>query len=511
MRVRPLPALTFLALVFLPRLIANDPYVQFDEPRWIIRADDYATAFHDRNWQRLYSPGYPAIPNLITMAPVVAAYRQTARQPPGSPEGWDLQNRQRVLRWARGSVGLGTALIGLLLFRALRRTRLVAGGGVLAGVLTLVVLNEPWVLGMSRTVMMDAYVSLFLLLSLAAAVAARESGKTRWVVGSGVAWALAFLSKTPALFFPPLILLPLVAFPARATIRRFFLWSVAALATVFVLWPAFALDPVGEARDLLFWGREQTTRFHEPHYWPGWHPPFLFVALSLPLFVGLLWYLWSRFRELRRGAHQPGIFFADLALLGGLLFQLIMEAFVADRSRWILPGIVFLAVPGAVGAFRLARVSGLRPVAAALALVVTHGAYTAVWFPYSTLHLNPLFRTEAATWQFGMGEGYREAARYFDGLPGNLLVATKAPGSLQPYLRDPERVKLTRFPKSGNFAELPAETTHIVLPYGLRNRLVAPLEREAVTRIFAWMEGRTPVHRIVLRGVPLHGIYRVEE
>lgn len=505
MKPRRLSLVVFLAVLFLPRVLAIDSFTLLDEPRWVVRAGEYLNAFQARQWTALYSPGYPGIPNLVTLAPVVSEFRESFDENRDTVEGWTLRHRQQVLAGSRVAIGVLTGALGVWLFALLRHTALFQGDDLIPAALTLVILSEPWLLGMSRTVLLDAPLSLFLLVAITAAAAARERGSQRAVIASGAAWGLAFLTKTPALFFVPLILLPLLQRPLHTVVRPVLHWLLAALATILALWPALWTNPVAQLADLLFWSQDQVVHY-EPHYWPGWHPPFVFVALSLPLLVGLGWYLWSRFRELRTGAHQRGIFFADLALLGGLLFQLLMEAFIADRSRWILPALTFLAVPGMVGAFRLLTAFRLRPRLAALVLAAGQAAYTAAWFPFLTLHLNPLFRTEPATWQFGMGEGYREVAHYLDGVPGNLLVATKAPGSLQSYLADPSRVQLTRFPRSGNLDELPKEVTHIVVPWGLRNRTRLSYDPSAA-RTFAWVDARTPLYRVSIRGVPLYGIF----
>lgn len=503
---RRITVTVFLAALFLPRLVANDPYTLLDEPRWLVRAGDYLRDLEARNWTSLYSPGYPGITMLITMAPVVAAYRDAFGQSPETVEAWDLPHRQRALRWARLAVGIVTGFLGLWIFSLLRRTALLGRDAVLAGAVTLFVVNEPWVLGMSRTALMDAYLSLFLLISLVAVVVARETQSAKPLVASGIAWGLAFLTKTPALFFPPLILLLLLRRPLKTSVRPVLVWMVSSLATILVLWPALWVHPIEQLADLFFWSQDQVVH-PEPHYWPGWHPPFLFVALSLPTLLGIFWYLWSRFRETLSRSHQPGIMLADFAFLGGSVFQVLMMYFVADRSRWILPALVFFTVPGAVGIFRLLTSLRLRPRTAALAMVAAQTIYALLWFPFLTLHMNPLFRTEPATWQFSMGEGYQEVATYFNALPGRLLVATKAPGSLQPYLQEPDRVQLTRFPRSGELAELPPEVTHIVVPWGLRNRTKLSYDQSAA-RAFAWVDARTPIHRVSIRGVPLYGIFQ---
>lgn len=498
----------FLAALLLPRLIAIDPYTLLDEPRWMERAGDYWNQLLGGKWTELYSLGYPAIPNLMMTAPVVGTARALWDENRDTVEGWTIAHRKQVLAWSRMSVGILTAAIGIALFLQLRNMPLFKSDHVVAGAVTIVLFTEPWILGMSRTVMMDAPLSLFLLLSLAAACAARVQAFRRgFIILSGVAWGLAFLTKPPSLFFPPFILLPLLEWPfvLLPSLRRIVLWGASALATMFLLWPALWVHPVKHVYDLIYWSEDQVVNY-EPHYWPGWHPPFVIVALSLPLFVGLIWYIWSRFREFLARSHQPGIFFADIALLSGVSFQALMQYIVADRSRWILPALVFLAVPGAVGLLRLLTTLRFSLRRAAVALAVGHAAYTVAWFPYLTLHMNPLLRTPAATWQFGMGEGYREVAQYLDALPERPFVATKAPGSLRPYLADPERVQLIRFPKSGDLEELPQEVTHIVIPWGLRNRTILPYDQSA-NRVFAWADARHPVHTVTLRGVPLFGIF----
>ncbi|MBI1833795.1 MAG: glycosyltransferase family 39 protein [Candidatus Andersenbacteria bacterium] len=489
--------------VFLPRLLFPDAFTQLDEQRWVFRANDAMDAFVTGDFSNTGSLGYPAVTHMATIAPVIVMYRTIAGLE-GHTDSWPLEHQHYVIVWARLVIGLVTGFISLLLYYLLRKSPLFDGNSWMIGALTIAIANEPWLLGMSRIMMMDAYISFFIILSLVAGLVSRWRSNHQFLILSGVAFGLAFITKSTASFFGPFLLIPFIAGSLRESSKRIAWWCGIGALTIFVFWPAMWVHPIERIGELLFWDSTHALELREPLYWPGWHPPFAFLVLAVPSFIGLIAYIGLRMHDFYRRHHVSGMLLGDLAFGMALAFQLIMAYVVADRSRWILPAIALFAIPGAIGLLRLLRL-WLAPKTAALVLIVASVITVVYWHPYPTLAVNPLFYTESATWQLGMGEGSRQVAEYLAQLPPNSSVATKIPSLIDRYLTY-SHVEVTRFPQSNDFSELPDNTTHLVLPMS-RNRI---LFEENIGDVYEWMDEHTPEFVVNLRGIPLYGIYGYE-
>lgn len=493
-----------VAAMVLPRIIVPDAYTLGDEPRWVIRSETAFRALRDRDWSNTGSLGYPGVTFMMTIIPVIEFYRLTHGIEDIPLETWTEAAQHEVQVWCRIAVGISTGLLGLCLYQCLRRLAFTRRR-IVAASIALTAVHEPWLLGLSRTTLLDAHLSLLVLLALVAAAAAREQKNLRFVVGSGIALALAFLTKSYAVFFTPFIFLSFFHDSFQMVFRRAALWIAAFFGTALLLWPALWVHPFQRFGELLFWSKYHAAEFREPLYWPGVHPPFVILALSLPLFIGLCAYIGLRIVDLLKRRPLGTLFFADLVLLAGLAFQVAMQIVESDNSRWILPAIVLLSFTGAVGLFRLFTLYFRTQVAAALAL----GAQAIIlfmWFPHMNLYMNPLFRTTEAAWQVGMGEGFPELAAYMESQEGSPVLITNTPGLLRPYLTSSSTIRLIRFPRSGKPSDFPPEATHVATLVS-QNR--ALFDHGAV-RVYQWMQERTPEHIIRLHGVPLIAIYRLD-
>ncbi|MGW6553610.1 glycosyltransferase family 39 protein, partial [Streptomyces sp. NPDC055051] len=154
-------------------------------------------------------------------------------------------------------MGVGTVAV---LHAAVRR-RFGAGAGLIAGA---VLALTPVAALMFRFNNPDALLALLMTVAVYAVLRALESaeGGTRWLVGAGVAFGFAFLTKTLQAFLilPPLALVYAVCAPVRP-LRRFGRLALAGLALIVSggwwvalveLWPAGSRPYVGGSQNNSF-------------------------------------------------------------------------------------------------------------------------------------------------------------------------------------------------------------------------------------------------------------------
>lgn len=490
----------FLVIVFLPRLLLPDAFTQLDESRWLERSEGALAALREGRFSETGSLGYPAVPLMATIGSTLVVYRNITGQT-GPVDSWPTETQHHVLVWARVALGLITGVLSVLLYYLLKRLPLFERNALAAAAVTAAIVNEPWLLGLSRITVVDGYVSFFLLLSLAAAAVARAESDERFTIASGIAFGLGFITKSTISFFGPFMLLFFLFRPFKKTVHQISMWLAGALGAVFLFWPAMWVHPIARLSELLFWDRYHAETLHEPMYWPGFHPPFVLLVLSLPAFLGLVVYVVYRARDFYQRSSRPGLLMSDIALLMGIAFQIVMAWAVADRSRWILPSIMLFAVVGNVGLWRALQewVSGRT------AGVIIGGASlvtVAFWAPYYTLAVNPLFYTKQAGWQLGMGEGSREVGAYVSALPNKPVPVSIMPNIIAGYVTSPS-IEVIRFPKSDKISEVPDNATHLVLAVG-RNRV---LFEPTIKQVYDWMDAHTPEYVFTFRGVSTLAVY----
>jgi 4-amino-4-deoxy-L-arabinose transferase-like glycosyltransferase len=276
--------------------------------------------------------------------------------------------------------------------------------GIIALLATLLWATDPFVIGYSRLLHVDALAGTFATLSLlAACLAWNHTRGLHWLIISGACAALAVLSKSPALALLPIVaLLALatmhhtpphrtahtgpVAHPwhdVRGAVVSLLVWGIAFVITLAVAWPAVWADPV-RVYNLLRVGVE--VEGSNPHMTGNFFlgredpsPGILFYPVALALrttpwsLVGLLLLpLALRRRAQENGVQQdstqedstaspaaarasmhvtPHVTPRDVALLAGfiVLFVLAMSIFPKKFNRYLVPVFPALDIIAAVG------------------------------------------------------------------------------------------------------------------------------------------------------------------
>ncbi len=300
--MKPLPlktsSLFFGVCLFVaasvPRLFSLGAHWTSDEGGWLYHSTVFMVAVEMGAFPETLVTFHPGV---ITMW--LAALRTFFTEPHVSVQGLALA------RWFIGIALLsGIGVAAMLLYRLLGRWVAVIGATFLS--------FSPLFLAQSRRVHTDALAAIFVLLAvLFLLLYCGAPQKRRYLIGSGIAFGLACLTKSNALILLLWVPICFVLFRNREeTWRQFFLRGFGAglcflsctLLTVFALWPLF------------------------------WNPIFLIFGVCL-LGVTLFAY-----RELQKGAHQRlTLYLASVVVIGvvsGFMVRTISRVF--DGVAWAI-------------------------------------------------------------------------------------------------------------------------------------------------------------------------------
>ncbi|HEU4326439.1 MAG TPA: glycosyltransferase family 39 protein [Roseiflexaceae bacterium] len=408
---------------------------------------------------------------------------------------------------------------GLLVGYALLRRLLAPATAALAAVLWA---TDPFVVGYSQLLHVDALAGTFITVSLlAGAVYWHRSPQRRFLLLSGVAGGAALLSKSPAL-----ALLPAIALLAlwrgwdeggRDGLWRALLpllgWGLACATTTVALWPALWAGPVQALHNIQLGVVAEGAQPHmlgnfflgQPDPAPG--PLYYPVALALrltPLTLAGILLLAPAWRHARTLLPERRAL-AVLALFA-VMFIVAMSLFPKKFNRYlvpIFPAIDILAACGLVwGVQRLAQLARVaRAAGPALAvLAVAAAVNAATWQPYSIAAYNQLLggaRAGAEAFSTGWGEGYDQIADFLNQQPNITSVATVGlwRSVLQPFLKPGAQ---TIWPKE----TLPPEAGYlIVYMLDVQNGSLPPFDR--------FYQRETPVFVAQIHGVPYAWVYQL--
>jgi Dolichyl-phosphate-mannose-protein mannosyltransferase len=456
-----------------------------------------------------------------------------------------------LLAFLRLPVAL-THVLGILLGYVLLRRLLPARVAILAALLWAA---DPFMIGYSRVLHVDALASTFGTLSLLFACAYWHHTPRRWLlVGSGTCAALAILSKvSAAVLLPAIALIALGAalrplaedrrsriedrqsaiFDLRSSILSLLIWGGVAALTALMLWPALWAAPM-RVYDLL---QQTSDLISQPHdqgnFFLGREDPapgllFYPVALVLRLtpwtLLGLLLLLWRRARALVDSR-------ADLVALACFVVLFIAALSLSPKkfNRYLIPAFPSLDILAAIGLsaffdFRFsiadfhssqskiqnpkskiqASQSKIQNPKSKILLVLV--SLTAIinaawWHPYGIDYYNPLLggaRAGANSFLTGWGEGLDQVAAWLNQQSDitGVVTASTATVTLRPYLRHGVQADTPE-------GELPDHAGYVVvyIRHAQQGGLWPPFDQ--------FYQHATPLQTIRIHGVEYAWIYQV--
>jgi dolichyl-phosphate-mannose-protein mannosyltransferase len=436
-----LEALLIFGVALVPRLIGLGLFITADEKQWIGRGYEFLKAFREFRINDTLQTTHPGITTLWVSG--IATFLATRVF--GTP--FNFGDLHRFVTFAQVPMAVINALLAAGIFLSLRLI-LPRGVALLGG---LVIAFDPFLIGHSKVVHVDAFLTGFLVIAAALFIYAEER-KNEWAsVASALAAALAILTKLPAVIIIPFAIVVLMSrrgawtrIGLRDRARTFGRWLFMLLVVVLLLWPAllWVPNPLGNVNQVR---KDITVAYLIPHDMEEsytlnvWQYPATMLTRTTPsVLLGLAALL--VLLTIRRGhvfrflPRRP--FLLLVAFL--LLFLLLMIVGAKKGDRYILPIFPILDVLGAAGVLAAAHLF-MRARAARIAAVLLLFPTLVLLFrlgPYTLAYYNPLFPPNLSQ-ELGWGEGLDQVAKYLDAEPGNAYVASWYPEELRALTKKP--------------------------------------------------------------------------
>lgn len=529
-------------------MLALDSFVTPDERKWLARSANFTYAINHGDLADTFQREHPGVtimwagslglaqhfPDYSTKAPGLFAWDtehlESWLADTGGPDPLDL------LVAGRWWVVLAISLAVAISFLPLRRLF----GEVAAILAALWVAWDPFAVALSRQLHPDGLVSVLSFLALLLFAAWLYTGRrTRYLVLSGIVMGLAWLTKTPAIFLAPTgailiaieMLRPVNRGQRGAVFWGLVVWGAVASAIFFLLWPALWVNPINTFSRMI----SEMGAYVEGHtnlnYWwgapvadPGWvfYPvAYLFRATPATLIglIGAAWLTWRVRPPLDGSVARRS---ALALLIFAVVFTLGMSIGAKKFDRYILPAFLALDVIAALGWTGMGLMLLVRltsPPAPLLkdrgakrglwigagvviaALILLHGIFTAVHYPYYLTYFNPLLGGSAtapkALW-VGWGEGLNEAAEWLNEQPDAQNLRTAAfyyDGPFSYYF-------------DGKSSNLGYGSPLFWLGMDYAVTYVSQWQRQIpAPETIAYFEGKEPVHTVRFRGLDLAKVY----
>jgi len=352
------------------RLFAIDAYVTIDESRWVQRASDFSAHMSQGNLTETFIIGHPGVTTmwtaLIGMGPERARHfsflegREDATRRTGYFEALVAARRPFALVGA-----LGVAAVALLGWRLLG-----PGPGILGGLL---IAFEPFLVAHARVAHLDSGLTTSMTIgALAALVYFAAGGSWPYLLLSGIATGLAFLTKAPSVYLVGFVPLAagvgwLLTDRRLATLPRFagvlILWGLVAAGVGVLLWPALRVDPIGTVLQLVQFtervggGEHDNLFLGRPTDDPGlsFYPFTLALRLAPVTLIGVVLAAVS-WRRLH--AHQRNVVL--LLALYCLGFMAMMSIGAKKFDRYLLPIYPVLGLLAGLGLWSATRAVQMR-------------------------------------------------------------------------------------------------------------------------------------------------------
>ena len=461
----PLLLLLLFLAVWTPRVLALDAFVTPDEPLWLYRSANFYQAISQGDFAHTIQKEHPGV--TVTWAGALGFLQRLpgyAQQGPGQLareqlEPWLREHSTvaplQLLTAARWWMVLWISLLTVAAYFPLRKLF----GATIAALAVIVMGWDPFFIALSRLLHLDGLLAILTVFALLAFLAwLHGGGQARYFVLSGLAAGLACLTKTPALVLMPTAgLLLLLEWLRRiragegkgpGLLLAFGAW-VALVALTFVgLWPAMWVTPLEVFSRISATMREYAAGHELPNFFLGratedpgplFYPVAYLFRTTPAVLIGLVaaavlgWRRRSPFdAPVRRRSTLGLVVFA-------LFFVALMTLSAKKFDRYISPVFLILDIVAALGWVGLVQTvigwwrargprtaqAGSAPAPSApspligwiavVALLLLHGLFAFVHYPYYFTYYNPLVggsRVAPRVLFVGWGEGLDAVATW---------------------------------------------------------------------------------------------------
>ena len=455
------------ATFFMPRLSNLGQFATADEAKWVMRSGNFFYALATRNFAQTYQREHPGVTILWAGAaayllefPDYVRFGPDHFTRPQRLQDYLRQHQQEpleILELARGFIVLACGVALLLTWWCM----FAVVGWFPATLGFLLIALDPFYTGLSRLLHLDALSGALMVLSISAWLAfLAHDRKAIYLILSGIAAGLSWLTKSPSFFLIPMI--GVIQLGALWKIWRDNrkidfkgIWQVASPALfwlgigsgIFIaLFPAMWVEPLhtlqqifGQATSYAIEGHESATYFMGEiynHEIPVWYfYPVHICWRTTPvvlagLFLAITAVLGHRYLEYPKNWRNEMLVWAIWASL----FLLFMSAGAKKFDRYIVPVFLSLDILAGFGWAILLRelnqrmhkltVPQWRQFAPQMILggmiLGVQALGTLRTAPYYLTYYNPLWGGQSRAAQelmIGWGEGIDQAARYLNTLP----------------------------------------------------------------------------------------------
>lgn len=498
-----------VAAICIPRMIVPDDFFIQDEQPWIDRSQTYSNAIFSGDFDAAVQyplSNHPAITLMTVVGPVMNFYG-SSHGLSGTYGDWPLDDKREAAVIARYVWGIVCSIALLLLYAVVKRMRIFSHAPWQAGLVVVLLGLEPWIWGISRSVSVDVLMAISVVGMLLSAVLAYEKRSIVWAALSGVWFAVAFVSKSPALITVPFAFLLAIWVPSwnwKAMGMRALHWIGFAYFSLIVLWPPFLFHPIARITDVLA-RVEMHSTIQEIYYWPGFHPPLFIFTLSAFATVGCLLYIWNRVGDIR----TQGWKFAalDVVLFAGIWHGIILLLLHGDHARKNLPVLAILGCMGAIGWVWYLSRKKVSSWIVIVGLLILQGIFVWPYFPHVISSYNVLFPSAGGKRLLvDVGNGSKLVAVYINSHDEKEVYAVPMDSLIAPYLDADKRDSLRDLPSEGLLANLDPAITTLVIPASLPARIGFDA---AGKKLLEELQNRPIQATLSVRDVPLFYIYSV--
>ncbi len=441
--------ITFAAVVLvvaaIPRLIDLGVFLTADEKNWMGRSYEFIRAFKDWRFNDMLQTTHPGVTTMWVAGAAITAKMMLSHIP------FSFNNLVHFVAAAQLPIALLNTLAVPALYVLLRL--LLPDRRNLALIASLFMALDPFLIGYSRVVHVDALLASFLILAaLAVLLYVERYYSRRWLVISALLAGLAILTKAPGVFIIPFFILAvfikekllLFGKPVLiARLRDFTMWLTLIVILFLLAWPALLWVP-NPGGNVLLLKRDIRQAAITPHNMVEdytlnpWHYPATLLARSTPINLALVIIsVLGLVGILRRQGLAPVLSRTWLLLLAYVLFFGLMMTLGAKKGdRYILPVFPALDLLAALGLVTLHQVlpgKTKRLVAAFGILLVLMMSYTLYrYHPYTIAYSNPLFPDNLSQ-ELGWGEGLEQVGAWLSAQSDKSTVASWYPEELAAY------------------------------------------------------------------------------
>jgi hypothetical protein len=418
------------AIAFMPRIMGLDHQIRPDELIWLIRSRDFVMALLHFDFSQSVISSHPGV-TIMWLASTGMGIKEIIA--PG-------ESLFDYLFAARLPIAIAISIITLILFFLVKKIF-----NVTAAILFLIIVSfDPFLLGYSKIVHLDALLSFLMCAALLSFLVYKIDFNRKFLFLSGLFCAFAVLAKLPALFLIPFITLFNFYFIETSTpikdktklnLKNYILFIMVIGITIFIFTPRMWVDPLMFI-DILKRGpgiaaHEYGSFFRgESVTDPGllFYPVVIFYRLPLITLIGFFCFVVFFIRQWivsKTISHQDR--FAIVLIVFVFSFVLFMSFPGKKMERYILPVFPFLSIIAGYGLSKIINNISLSFKNLLARNIITYIFYCLIGLmglfylvklhPHPTTYFNPVVNAAKPAQQIlpiAWGEGLKEAADYLN-------------------------------------------------------------------------------------------------